>query len=65
MPAIKLDQRRVDALKLRKSAYDVRDRDLKGLAQLVNRMGHLVTAAARQARSLAPGARPTRWNQLR
>ena len=34
-------------------------------AQLVNRMRHLVTAAARQARSLAPGARPTRWNQLR
>ena len=36
-----------------------------GKAQLVNRMRHLVTAAARQARSLAPGARPTRWNQLR
>ena len=35
------------------------------LAQLVNRMRHLVMAAARQARSLAPGARPTRWNQLR
>ena len=35
------------------------------VAQLVNRMRHLVTAAARQARSLAPGARPTRWNQLR
>ena len=35
------------------------------LAQFVNRMRHLVTAAARQARSLAPGARPTRWNQLR
>ena len=35
------------------------------LAQLVNRMRYLVTAAARQARSLAPGARPTRWNQLR
>ena len=34
-------------------------------AQFVNRMRHLVTAAARQARSLAPGARPTRWNQLR
>ena len=34
-------------------------------AQLVNRMRHLVTAAARQARSLAPGARATRWNQLR
>ena len=34
-------------------------------AQLVNRMRYLVTAAARQARSLAPGARPTRWNQLR
>ena len=34
-------------------------------AQLVNRMRHLVMAAARQARSLAPGARPTRWNQLR
>ena len=30
MPAIKLNQRRVDALKPRKSAYDVRDRDLKG-----------------------------------
>ena len=37
----------------------------KFMAQLVNRMRHLVTAAARQARSLAPGARPTRWNQLR
>ena len=35
------------------------------MAQLVNRMRHLVMAAARQARSLAPGARPTRWNQLR
>ena len=35
------------------------------MAQLVNRMRYLVTAAARQARSLAPGARPTRWNQLR
>ena len=35
------------------------------LAQFVNCMRHLVTAAARQARSLAPGARPTRWNQLR
>ena len=35
------------------------------LAQFVNCMSHLVTAAARQARSLAPGARPTRWNQLR
>ena len=34
-------------------------------AQFVNCMRHLVTAAARQARSLAPGARPTRWNQLR
>ena len=30
MPAVKLDQRRVDALKPRKSVYDVRDRDLKG-----------------------------------
>ena len=30
MPTVKLDQRRVDALKPRKSAYDVRDRDLKG-----------------------------------
>ena len=37
----------------------------KVMAQLVNRMRHLVMAAARQARSLAPGARPTRWNQLR
>ena len=37
----------------------------KSKAQLVNRMRHLVTAAARQARSLVPGARPTRWNQLR
>ena len=35
------------------------------LALLLNRMRHLVMAAARQARSLAPGARPTRWNQLR
>ena len=34
-------------------------------AQFVNGMRHLVMAAARQARSLAPGARPTRWNQLR
>ena len=34
-------------------------------APLVNCMYHLVTAAARQARSLAPGARATRWNQLR
>ena len=38
---------------------------VNSLAQLVSRMRHLVTAAARQARSLAPGARPTRWNQLR
>ena len=30
MPAVKLDQHRVDALKPRKSVYDVRDRDLKG-----------------------------------
>ncbi len=30
MPAIKLNQRRVDALKPRKSVYDMRDRDLKG-----------------------------------
>ena len=30
MPTVKLDQRRVDALKPRKSAYNVRDRDLKG-----------------------------------
>ena len=30
MPTVKLDQRRVDALKPRKSVYDVRDRDLKG-----------------------------------
>ena len=30
MPTVKLDQRRVDALKHRKSVYDVRDRDLKG-----------------------------------
>ena len=30
MPTVKLDQRRIDALKPRKSAYDVRDRDLKG-----------------------------------
>ena len=30
MPTVRLDQRRVDALKPRKSAYDVRDRDLKG-----------------------------------
>ena len=35
------------------------------MAQFVNGMRHLVMAAARQARSLAPGARPTRWNQLR
>ena len=34
-------------------------------AQFANHMRYLVTAAARQARSLAPGARPTRWNQLR
>ena len=30
MPAVKLNQRRVDALKPRKSVYDMRDRDLKG-----------------------------------
>ena len=30
MPAVKLDQHRVDALKPRKSVYDVRDRDSKG-----------------------------------
>ena len=30
MPTVKLHQRRIDALKPRKSAYDVRDRDLKG-----------------------------------
>ena len=30
MATIRLDQRRVDTLKPRKSAYDVRDRDLKG-----------------------------------
>ncbi len=30
MPTVKLDQRRVDALKPRKRAYDVRDRNLKG-----------------------------------
>ena len=30
MPTVKLDQRRVDALKPRKSVCDVRDRDLKG-----------------------------------
>ena len=30
MPAIKLNQRRVDTLKPHKSVYDVRDRDLKG-----------------------------------
>ncbi len=30
MPAIRLDQRRVDALKPHRTAYDVRDRDLKG-----------------------------------
>ena len=40
MPAIKLNQRRVDALKPRKSAYDVRDRDLKGS---VAKSGWLVT----------------------
>ena len=33
MPAVKLDQRRVDALKPRKSVYDVRDRDLKGVVR--------------------------------
>ena len=38
---------------------------VKLMALLLNRMRHLVMAAARQARSLAPGARPTRWNQLR
>ena len=38
---------------------------VKSLAQFANHMRYLVTAAARQARSLAPGARPTRWNQLR
>ena len=41
------------------------NKDAKNKAQLVNRKRHLVTAAPRQARSLAPGARPTRWNQLR
>ena len=46
-------------------AVKVRVVDAYGKAQFVNRMRHLVTAAARQARSLAPGARPTRWNQLR
>ena len=30
MATVRLDQRRVDTLKPRKSAYDVRDRDLKG-----------------------------------
>ena len=30
MPAVKLNQRRVDALRPRKSVYDMRDRDLKG-----------------------------------
>ena len=30
MPAVKLDQHRVDALKARKSVYDMRDRGLKG-----------------------------------
>ena len=30
MATVRLDQRRIDTLKARKSAYDVRDRDLKG-----------------------------------
>ena len=30
MATLRLNQRRVDALKPRKSVYDVRDRDLKG-----------------------------------
>ena len=32
MATLRLNQRRVDALKPRKSAYDVRDRDLKGFS---------------------------------
>ena len=34
-------------------------------ARLAYRMRHLAAAAARQARSSVPEARPTRWNQLR
>ena len=30
MATVRLDERRVDKLKPRKSAYDIRDRDLKG-----------------------------------
>lgn len=35
MAARRLNDRRVDALKPRKSAYDIRDRDLKGFAVTV------------------------------
>ena len=33
MATVRLDQRRIDTLKARKSAYDVRDRDLKGFGR--------------------------------
>ncbi len=53
------------AMKMRKLELKAGAPRAYGKAQLVIRMRHRVTAAARQARSLAPGARPTRWNQLR
>ena len=53
------------AMKMRKLELKAGAPRAYGKAQLVIRMRHLVMAAARQARSLAPGARPTRWNQLR
>ena len=39
MATVRLDQRRVDTLKPRKSAYDVRDRDLKGFGVRVLPLG--------------------------
>ena len=60
MPAVKLDQRRVDALKPRKSAYDVRDRDLTGFGVRVypsGRKSYIVNYRAGDGGRKAPNKR--------
>ena len=42
MPTMHLDQRRADALRPRKAAYDIRDRDLRGFGIRVRPSGRRI-----------------------
>ena len=56
MPANRLTQRRVDALKARKKVYDIRDGELRGFGVRVLPSGGNTTSSTRSSGAVEPGS---------